>query len=98
MPLGRHFFAYLLRCSDGSLYAGSTSNLEQRLKTHNEGRGAKWTAVRRPVELVYHEQFPDQPSAVRRERQWKRWTTEKKQALIAGDLARLNLLARSVRR
>ena len=47
------FYAYLLRCRDGTLYGGWTTDLERRLRAHNSGRGAKYTRARLPVELVY---------------------------------------------
>ncbi|HEY1683196.1 MAG TPA: GIY-YIG nuclease family protein [Tepidisphaeraceae bacterium] len=88
------FFVYILRCSDGSLYVGHTTDVEQRLKTHNDGKGASWTASRRPVTLLYSEPAADEPSAIRRELQIKRWTTAKKLALIAGNHQDLKALAR----
>jgi predicted GIY-YIG superfamily endonuclease len=88
------FFVYILRCSDGSLYVGHTSNVEERVKLHDDGCGALWTAVRRPVRLMYKESSPSLEQAIARERQIKRWTSQKKLALIAGDKGRLKLLAR----
>jgi putative endonuclease len=61
------FYVYILRCSDASLYVGHTCDIEQRLKLHNEGKGAKWTASRRPVELLHSEPAADEISAIRRE-------------------------------
>ena len=88
------FFVYVLRCSDGSLYVGHTSDVAERVKVHNNGRGATWTACRRPVVLVYHERHPSEVKAVARERQLKRWTQAKKVALIDGDKAKLKSLAK----
>jgi predicted GIY-YIG superfamily endonuclease len=88
------FFVYILKCSDGSLYVGHASNVDERVKTHNEGRGASWTACRRPVTLVYYESASSVEKAVARERQIKRWTHDKKLALIAGDLGKLKALAK----
>ena len=88
------FHVYLLRCSDGSLYVGSTDELELRLRRHNEGRGATFTAQRLPIALVYSESLPSRLAVRRREAQIKRWTTAKKAALITGDRARLHELAR----
>ena len=48
-------YVYILRCADGSLYTGWTNDLEKRVKTHNAGKGAKYTKTRLPVELVYYE-------------------------------------------
>ena len=50
-------YTYILKCKDGTFYTGWTNNLEKRLKDHNEGKGAKYTKARRPVELVYYEAF-----------------------------------------
>lgn len=75
-------YVYLVRCSDGSLYAGWTTNLEQRVKAHNEGRGAKYTRSRRPVSLVYSETFETRAEAQRREAALKRLTHREKLALI----------------
>jgi len=88
------FYVYILRCADGSLYVGHTRDLEGRLNVHNDGRGALWTACRRPVELVYHEELPTEADAIARERQLKRWTHAKKLSLINGDLTKLKSIAR----
>ncbi len=85
---------YLARCSDGRLSAGHTCNLAAREKAHNAGFGGRYTATRRPVRIVYSEGFSDTEDAVARERQIKRWTVEKKEALIAGNLARLKSLSK----
>jgi predicted GIY-YIG superfamily endonuclease len=82
-------YVYILRCADGSFYVGSAQNLAARLKAHNDGRGATYTFKRRPVHLVYSEVFRTETEAVTRERQLKRWSQGKKEALIAGDLERL---------
>jgi putative endonuclease len=88
------FFVYVLRCTDGSLYVGHTSNVPERIKAHNDGRGALWTAGRRPVVLAYQEQHRSEEKAIARERQVKRWTQAKKLALISGGLVRLKSLAK----
>jgi tRNA/rRNA methyltransferase len=88
------FFVYILRCADGSLYVGHTSDVEERVNVHNEGRGAIWTECRRPVTLVYQESVPSEERAIARERQIKRWTHMKKLALISGDFQKLRGLAR----
>ena len=88
------FFVYILRCADGSLYVGHTTNIEDRVRVHNEGRGALWTACRRPVVLVYHESHSSSADAINRERQLKRWTHAKKLALINGDTVRLKALVK----
>ena len=88
----RPFFVYVLRCSDGSLYIGHTRDVGAREKAHNDGRGARLTGARRPVRVVYRETFGSLDAAISRERQLKRWTRAKKEALIAGDLETLKRL------
>jgi predicted GIY-YIG superfamily endonuclease len=88
------FFVYILRCVDDSFYVGHTSNVDERLKVHNDGGGALWTACRRPVVLVYSEPQPSEEQAIARERQLKRWTHAKKLALINGERATLKALAK----
>lgn len=60
-------YTYIVKCSDGTLYTGWTTHLEQRIQAHNEGRGAKYTRSRRPVELVYYEELETKEEALRRE-------------------------------
>ena len=88
-------WVYLLRCSDGTFYVGHTSDPVAREKAHNEGRGGTYTALRRPIRVVYSEPHESIESAVARERQLKRWSKKKKLALINGDLKRLKQLSRS---
>lgn len=75
-------YTYLLRCADGSLYCGWTNHLEERVRAHNEGRGAKYTRSRRPVALVYYEEFATKREAMRREYAIKKLTREEKMRLI----------------
>ena len=89
-------WVYMVRCSDSSLYIGHTDNICARERTHNEGRGSRYTSERRPVKIVYSESYDLLDAAIAQERQLKRWTTAKKEALIAGDFATLK--SRSVRR
>jgi predicted GIY-YIG superfamily endonuclease len=90
----RGFFVYILRCADGSLYVGHTSNVQERVNLHNQGQGALWTACRRPVTLVYEETHSSEEKAIAREHQIKHWTHDKKLALVNGDLAKLKSLAK----
>ena len=83
---------YILRCSDKSLYIGETDDVDLRLTRHNDGRGSVRTSTRRPVVLAYSEVHPTRQAALKRERQLKRWTRAKKEALIAGDLDLLKRL------
>ena len=76
-------YTYILTCADGTLYCGWTNHLEQRVKAHNEGRGAKYTRARRPVVLSYYEVFATKEEAMRREYAIKRLTRRQKLALIA---------------
>jgi predicted GIY-YIG superfamily endonuclease len=85
-------YVYILRCGDDSLYIGETSNLHHRLAKHNEGTGSTFTRARRPVVIVYSETHTTREMALARERQLKRWTRAKKDALIAGDRALLKRL------
>ena len=73
---------YLLRCRDGTLYTGCTNNLPHRLCAHNEGKGAKYTRARRPVVLVYQEQFATKEEAMRREWEIKHMTRDEKMQMI----------------
>ena len=75
-------YVYLLRCADGTLYCGWTTDPEARLKAHNSGRGAKYTRSRLPVKLVYIETFPDRRSALSREWHIKRMSHAEKEKLI----------------
>ena len=74
-------YAYLVRCSDNSLYAGWTNNIEKRLKAHNEGNGAKYTKSRRPVTLAYVEPFDTRSEAMKREASLKKMTHNQKEVL-----------------
>ncbi len=76
-----HFF-YLARCNDGSLYAGTCVDLADREKTHNEGKGAKYTRSRLPIRMVYHETFETLSEARKREAAVKRLTRAAKEQLI----------------
>jgi predicted GIY-YIG superfamily endonuclease len=87
------WFLYIVRCADGSLYVGETNDIEQRLADHNRGRSCAHTAKRRPVELAYFEEHVGRPAALDRERQIKRWSRAKKEALIVGDLVALKSLS-----
>ena len=75
-------YTYIVKCSDGSLYTGWTNNLEKRIKDHNAGRGAKYTNARRPVVLVYKEEFPTKLEAMKREWEIKRLSRKEKLSMI----------------
>ncbi len=81
-------FVYILRCADGSFYVGSSEDPKSRVKAHNDGHGAAYTYKHRPVSLVYSEPSMSEIEAINRERQLKRWSHAKKQALVEGDIER----------
>ena len=90
-----HAFVYILLCSDGALYVGSTSDLRSRLRQHDGPKGAKFTRDHPGGRLVYFEGPFRVAIALRRERQLKRWSRAKKLALIQHQTAVLVRLSRS---
>jgi len=88
------FWTYMLRCADGSYYSGHTEELDARIGAHQSGLVEGYTQSRRPVELVWSQDFPDRYSALAAERQIKGWSRAKKEALIRGDWDTLKVLAK----
>ena len=84
MDKAKKHYVYILRCADGTFYTGWTTDPERRTKVHNSGKGAKYTRARRPVELIYYEEFDDKIEAQRREWAIKQLTRAEKEELIAG--------------
>ncbi len=82
IPSHKGHFVYMLRCADGSLYTGYTTEVHRRLAEHNEGKGAKYTRGRLPVELVYWEEGSDRSWGLSREETIKRLTRQQKERLI----------------
>jgi len=76
------FYVYILQCADGSLYTGYTVNLEKRLRSHNQGKAAKYTRARLPAVLVYAETRPSRSEAMRREAEIKALSRAQKLELI----------------
>ncbi len=76
------FYTYIVECSDKTLYCGYTTNLEHRINAHNKGEGAKYTRPRRPVRLVYFEEYAERAQALRREAAIKKLTRRQKLMLI----------------
>ena len=76
------WYLYILRCKDGSLYTGITTDVEKRLEAHQSGKGAKYTRGRGPLELVYKEECGDHSAALRRELEIKRLPREEKLKLM----------------
>ena len=75
-------YTYILKCADGSLYTGYTTDIEHRLAMHNSGKASKYTLSRLPVQLVYVEEFDDKNQAMSREWEIKQMTRQKKDELI----------------
>ena len=89
------WFVYILRCVNDSYYIGHSLNPSARLSRHKDGTGAQHTATYQPNGILYHERFDTEAEAVRRERQLKRWSRAKKEALITGNKVRLHELSKS---
>ena len=89
------FFVYILRCVDYSYYVGHTDDLERRITQHDAGEIRGYTEGRRPLRLVFVQEFPTREEALAAERQLKGWSRAKKEALILKNWERLRLLARS---
>ena len=87
-------FMYIVECADRSYYVGSTWDIDRRVEQHNAGEGAVYTRSRRPVRLVYYEEFARIDDAYRREKQVQRWGRAKRHALITGQFGMLPELAR----
>lgn len=80
---------YILKCSDGSYYTGSTNDLDRRLEQHKRGEGANHTKSRLPIKLIYFEEYNRIDEAFYREKQIQGWSRKKKEALIRGDYKEL---------
>ncbi|PTK65693.1 GIY-YIG nuclease family protein [Staphylococcus borealis] len=81
--MAKHY-VYIVKCKDDSLYTGYTTDVEARIATHNAGKGAKYTKIRRPVVLVYQEMFDSKSEAMRREYEIKTFTRQEKLKMIGG--------------
>ena len=89
------FWIYLLRCADGSFYAGHTDDLDKRIGEHATGSCGGYTATRLPVELVWSQDCSTRIEALNFERQIKGWSRAKKEALIRGDWDEISRLAKT---
>jgi len=78
-------YVYMVQCADGTYYTGWTTNIENRISKHNSGKGAKYTASRRPVALSYREEFDNKSDAQKREAEIKRLSRAQKIKLIKGQ-------------
>lgn len=75
-------YTYILKCNDNSFYTGWTNDLEKRVACHNQGKGAKYTKPRLPVEVAYYETFDSKEQAMKRECEIKKLTRKQKENLI----------------
>ncbi len=92
------FWAYMLRCSDGSYYVGHTEDIETRLSAHQSGSVKGYTSTRLPVVLAWSVEFPSRHEALETELKIKGWSRAKKDALIRGDWDRIQILAKRTKR
>jgi predicted GIY-YIG superfamily endonuclease len=88
------FWAYILHCADGRYYTGHTENLEQRVAQHQARGWCDFTSRRRPVELMWSQEFGTRIEALEAERRIKPWSRAKKEALIGGDWEALSYFAK----
>ncbi len=79
------YYCYILECADGTYYTGWTTDPQRRLKTHNAGKGARYTRYRRPVKLIYLEEHTNRTAAMKREIAIKKLSRQQKQNLICLD-------------
>ncbi|RSK25469.1 GIY-YIG nuclease family protein [Bacillus sp. HMF5848] len=82
METNNHYF-YVLECDDNSYYAGYTNDIEKRIQVHNEGKGAKYTRARRPVNLIFYETFASKSEAMQAEYKFKQLTRLQKEQYVA---------------
>jgi len=92
--VSKPFFAYMLRCADGSYYVGHTDDLQRRLAEHCDGGRCAYTTARRPVRLVWREEFATREEAKAVEFRVKGWSRTKKEALVRGDMQSLRAASR----
>ncbi len=78
----KEWWVYIVQCRDGSYYTGSTPNIEQRIATHNSGKGAKYTRARLPVKIVFTEKKENHSQALKREFQIKSLKRDQKKILV----------------
>lgn len=79
------YYVYMLLCSDQTFYTGTSNNVQKRVATHNSGKGAKYTKVRRPVRLMYTEKLANKSEALKREIAIKKLTRRQKEALLKSN-------------
>lgn len=89
------WYVYILKCNDNSLYTGSTNNIEKRCVKHNKGKGAKYTAARLPVILLWFTEEANKSDALKLEFKIKKLSREDKLKLISGDIDKVALTTKS---
>ncbi len=90
----KSYYIYILQCNDGLLYTGFTNNITRRFEEHQEGKSkSSFTFSRRPVKLIFHQEFNDVEQALYFEKKIKKWSQKKKLALANGDFNMLQILA-----
>jgi len=93
----KYYYTYMVLCSDGKFYTGITNDPERREAEHNDGKYPKaWTITRRPVRLVYTQEFQWVLDAIDWEKRLKKWSAGKKRALVNGDYDAIHVLAKCV--
>jgi len=89
------YYVYILKCNDGTYYTGVTNNIERRFSEHQSGEDKKsYTYSRRPIELMFYAEFSNVEYAIEKEKQIKKWSKSKKEALIKGEFELLPNLAK----
>jgi putative endonuclease len=76
------YYIYIILCSDGSFYTGSTNNIEKRFRDHLLGKGARYTRSHKPVKIIYREKFSTKSGALKREAEIKKLSRVKKEVLV----------------
>lgn len=80
------YYVYLMRCKDGTIYTGITTNVKRRFEEHKNGRGGHYTSSHKVEKILYTEKYETRGEALKREAEIKRWHREKKQKLINGEM------------
>ncbi|MDR0846998.1 MAG: GIY-YIG nuclease family protein [Lactobacillales bacterium] len=91
------FYFYVLKCADETLYGGFTTDLEHRLQTHNEGKGAKYTKARRPVEMIFARKYPTKSEALKQEYYFKHKLTRAQKFNYIQENADENIMKKSAK-
>ena len=92
----KKYYVYMLKCADGFIYVGFTNNIERRIIEHEKGLNKNcFTFERRPLELIFYQDFNDVEQAIYFEKKIKKWSRKKKQALADGDYEMLEILSES---